>query len=66
MELRAVPGLEIWKMRDNGRYIEEGESNDYTLKFGFAGANDNHYSFKEGFALMATGASWSLTGCGRK
>jgi len=58
MELRAVPGLEIWKMRDNGRYIEEGESNDYTLKFGFAGANDNHYSFKEGFALMATGASW--------
>ncbi len=57
-ELRAVPGLDIWKMRNNGQSIEEGESNDYTLKFGVAGANDNHYSFKEGFALLATGASW--------
>jgi ABC-type glycerol-3-phosphate transport system substrate-binding protein len=57
-ELRAVPGLDIWKMRDNGRSVQEGESNDYTLKFGEAGANDNHYSFKEGFALLATGASW--------
>ncbi len=57
-ELRAVPGLEILRMRNNGAALEEGQSNDYTLKFGEAGANDNHYSFKEGFALLATGASW--------
>ena len=57
-ELRAIPGLEIWRMRNNGATLEEGQSNDYTIKFGEAGANDNHYSFKEGFALMATGASW--------
>lgn len=57
-ELRAVPGLDIWKMRDNGTNIEEGQTNDYTAKFGAAGANDNHYSFKEGFALLVTGASW--------
>ena len=57
-ELRAVPGLEIFRMRNNGAALEDGQSNDYTLKFGEAGANDNHYSFKEGFALLATGASW--------
>lgn len=57
-ELRAVPGLDIWRMRNYGQSLEEGQSNDYTIKFGEAGANDNHYSFKEGFALLATGASW--------
>ncbi|HPA60140.1 MAG TPA: extracellular solute-binding protein [Clostridia bacterium] len=57
-ELRAIPGLDVWKMRNNGAGAQEGESNDYTVKFGEAGVNDNHYSFKEGFALLATGASW--------
>ncbi|MDR0896925.1 MAG: extracellular solute-binding protein, partial [Oscillospiraceae bacterium] len=57
-ELRAVPGLEIYRMRDYGVALEEGDSNEYTLKFGATGADDNHYAFKEGFALMATGASW--------
>lgn len=57
-ELRAVPGLDVWTMRNYGRPLEEGQSNDYTIKFGETGVNDNHYSFKEGFALLATGASW--------
>lgn len=57
-ELRSVPGLDVWKMRNNGAGAQEGESNDYTVKFGDAGVNDNHYSFKEGFSLLATGASW--------
>jgi multiple sugar transport system substrate-binding protein len=58
LELRAVPGLEIFAMRNFGKPLAEGETNDYIVKFGEAGANDNHYAFKEGFALLATGASW--------
>lgn len=54
-ELRAVPGLETLRMRANA---DEDGNSDYTRKFGEAGKDDNHYAFKEGFALLVTGASW--------
>lgn len=54
-ELRAIPGLETLAMRANA---DEDGNSDYTRKYGDAGKDDNHYAFKEGFALVATGASW--------
>lgn len=59
-ELRAVPGLEAWSMR----YPKEDDgttsmNSDYVKKFGETGKDDTHYTFKNGTALMATGATWN-------
>ncbi len=58
--LRAVPGLEAWSMRypknDDG---STSMDSDYVKKFGETGKDDNHYTFKNGMALMATNATWN-------
>jgi ABC-type glycerol-3-phosphate transport system substrate-binding protein len=59
-ELRAVPGLEAWSMRypkneDGTTAIDSA----YVSKFGEAGKDDTHYTFKNNMALLATGATWN-------
>ncbi|GHV42248.1 hypothetical protein FACS189490_10810 [Clostridia bacterium] len=59
-ELRAIPGLDAWAMKfpkdENGQTPMDS---DYVAKFGEAGKDDNHYLFKNGMALVATGATWN-------
>ena len=59
-ELRAVPGLEAWSMRfpkeDDGSTSMDSA---YVAKFGEAGKDDNHYTFKNGMALLCTNATWN-------
>lgn len=59
-ELRAVPSMEAWNMRfpkeDDGT---TSLNSDYVKKFGETGKDDTHYTFKNGMALMATGATWN-------
>ena len=59
-ELRAVPGLEAWSMRFPKN--EDGSTSmdsDFVTKFGEAGKDDNHYTFKNGMALLCTNATWN-------
>lgn len=59
-ELRAIPGLDAWAMRYPK--AEDGSTSldsDYVLKFGEAGKDDNHYTFKNGMALLCTNATWN-------
>ncbi|HWQ06978.1 MAG TPA: extracellular solute-binding protein [Feifaniaceae bacterium] len=59
-ELRAIPGLEAWSMRFPKN--EDGTTSldsDYVAKFGEAGKDDNHYTFKNGMALLCTNATWN-------
>lgn len=59
-ELRAIPGMEAWSMRFPKN--EDGStSNDsaYVAKFGEAGKDDGHYTFKNGMALLCTNATWN-------
>lgn len=51
-EMSAVPGLDVRMLRINN------EGKDYIAKFGEAGLNDAHYTFKEGMSLLVPGASW--------
>lgn len=59
-ELRAIPGLEAWSMRfpknEDGTTSMDSE---YVAKFGEAGKDDNHYTFKNGMALLCTNATWN-------
>lgn len=59
-ELRKVPGLEAWSMRfpknEDGTTSMDSE---YVAKFGEAGKDDNHYTFKNGMALLCTNATWN-------
>lgn len=59
-ELRAIPGLEAWTMRypknDDGT---TSLNSDYVAKFGEAGKDDTHYTFKNGMALLCTNATWN-------
>lgn len=59
-ELRAVPGLEAWIMRypkleDDTTSLDS----EYVAKFGEAGKDDNHYTFKNGLALLCTNATYN-------
>ena len=59
-ELSAVPGLEAWSMRFPKE--EDGSTSmdsAYVAKFGEAGKADNHYTFKNGMALLCTNATWN-------
>ena len=59
-ELRAIPGLEAWSMRFPKN--EDGSTSmdsEYVAKFGEAGKDDNHYTFKNGMALLCTNATWN-------
>lgn len=59
-ELRNVPGLEAWSMRFPKD--EDGSTSmnsPYVEKFGEAGKDDNHYTFKNGMALLCTNATWN-------
>ena len=59
-ELRAVPGLEAWSMRFPKE--EDGSTSmdsAYVAKFGEAGKDDTHYTFKNGMALLCTNATWN-------
>ena len=59
-ELRAIPGLEAWSMRFPKN--EDGTTSldsEYVAKFGEAGKDDNHYTFKNGMALLCTNATWN-------
>jgi ABC-type glycerol-3-phosphate transport system substrate-binding protein len=59
-ELRAIPGLDAWAMKYPK--AEDGTTSmdsDYVSKFGEAGKDDNHYTFKNGMALLCTNATWN-------
>lgn len=59
-ELRSIPGLDAWAMRFPK--AEDGSTSmdsDYVSKFGEAGKDDNHYTFKNGMALLCTNATWN-------
>lgn len=59
-ELRAVPGLEAWSMRFPKN--EDGSTSmdsAYVAKFGEAGKDDTHYTFKYGMSLLCTNATWN-------
>ena len=59
-ELRAVPGLDAWAMKYPK--AEDGSTpmdSDYVMKFGEAGKDDNHYTFKNGISLLCTNATWN-------
>lgn len=59
-ELRAIPGLEAWSMRYPKN--EDGTTSldsEYVAKFGEAGKDDTHYTFKNGMALLCTNATWN-------
>ena len=59
-ELREVPGLEAWIMR----YPKDEDGNtslnsEYVSRFGEAGKDDTHYTFKNGLALLCTNATYN-------
>lgn len=59
-ELRAIPSFEAWSMRfpkdeDGSTSMSSG----YVAKFGEAGKDDTHYTFKNGMALLCTNATWN-------
>lgn len=59
-ELRNIPGLEAWSMRFPKN--EDGSTSmdsAYVAKFGEAGKDDNHYTFKNGMSLLCTNATWN-------
>lgn len=59
-EMRAIPGFEAWSMRfpknEDGTTSTDSE---YVAKFGEAGKDDTHYTFKNGMALLCTNATWN-------
>lgn len=59
-ELRAVPSLEAWSMRfPKGEDGSTSMDSPYVAKFGEAGKDDNHYTFKNNMALLCTNATWN-------
>ena len=59
-DLRAVPGLEAWMMRNSN---VDGATSDYTRKFGESDADDMDMAFKSGKVLsesfmLTSDASW--------
>lgn len=59
-QLRAIPGLDAWAMRfPKGEDGSTSMDSDYVSKFGEAGKDDGHYTFKNGMALLCTNATWN-------
>ena len=58
-ELRDIPGLEAWSMRFPKEDGATSLDSAYVAKFGEAGKDDNHYTFKNGMALLCTNATWN-------
>jgi len=57
-ELRAYPGLEAWSLRNSN---VDGDTNDYTRKFGNGNTGDLHMAFKMGKILTDPRGTWDVS-----
>jgi len=56
-ELRSYPGLEAWTLRNSN---VDGDTNDYTRKFGNGDLSDLHMAFKMGKILTDPRGTWDV------